>query len=346
MTALPDDDVPMTRDEQAALWCMALADGHLGRDEQRAFDLWVADADNATAFEDAIRVWQGAELAADMPESIRARSAALESFRQAHSDRWMPRRSRRWAWAGGIAAMFAIVLIGVFLLHDPKSIYQTGIGERRVAMLDDGSKLSLDADTQVDVRLHKDRRELVLVHGRAKFDVARDTFRPFSVVAGDKVVVATGTSFSVELLGGKVHVLLYEGHVAVLDRTSDKPVPQQLRGHMAAGVAADQTLTPGRELIAPANMQTAASVVAIDPIRSLSWESGQLSFDDEPLPSAVERMNRYSRQKLVVGDQAIASVLVNGVFDAGDTESFVEGVTALNSVRVVRNADTLTLRRN
>src|SRR3546814_12464145 len=41
--------------------------------------------------------------------------------------------------------------------------------------------------------------------------------RPFSVAAAGKIVVATGTEFSVELLGRETRVILYEGHVAVLN---------------------------------------------------------------------------------------------------------------------------------
>src|SRR3546814_17339617 len=59
--------------------------------------------------------------------------------------------------------------------------------------------------------------------------------RPFSVAAAGKIVVATGTEFSVELLGRETRVILYEGHVAVLNGSAatrdtlkpfaDKPPP-------------------------------------------------------------------------------------------------------------------------
>jgi transmembrane sensor len=86
-------------------------------------------------------------------------------------------------------------------------------------------------------------------------------------------------------------------------------------------------------------------VSQVDVERSLSWEEGQLSFDSEPLASAVERFNRYAREPLAVGDPASANVRVNGVFNAGDTEAFVEGVTALHPVRAVRSGGKITFRR-
>jgi len=332
-----NDDLPADRDEQAASWCIALSEGHLAEREREEFDRWIADPDNALAFEQAARVWNAAESAAEMPEMIGLRGAALQSYQRTNRRRWSG-QSPRWRWMGGIAAIFLLAVLSFVLLHNPVERYQTGIGERRVAMLADGSRLSLDADTEVDVRLHDDRRELTLVRGRAKFDVAKDPLRPFTVTAGEKLVVATGTSFSVEMLERRMHVLLYEGHVAVLDSGDKKPVAGR-----SPAAAADQELTPGRELVAPAGAAGAATVQDVNVPRSLSWEAGQISFDDQPLGEAIERMNRYSRDQFAIGDAQIASVRVNGIFTAGDTDAFVEGITALNAVRADRQGDRIIL---
>ena len=341
MSSLPGTP-NLDRDEQAALWCLDMAEGELSRHEQVRFDDWIADPDNAKAFEDAARVWNLADASSDMPELIQMRTAALENYRRANHRRWR-RGPGPLIWIAGVAAILVMALVTTLLLRDPVKVYRTGISERRVALLDDGSRLSLDADTEIDVRLSRDRRELTLVRGRARFDVARDPLRPFTVIAGDKIVVATGTSFSVELLDRQVHVLLYEGHVAVLDEENGETRPQRVG---PSGVPADQALTPGRELVAMRDSVDATIVSVADPIRSLSWESGQLSFDDEPLQTAAERMNRYSTDKIAVGDAAAARVRVNGVFTAGDTGAFVEGITALNPVRAERRSGQIILRRN
>lgn len=337
-------NLPPDRDEQAALWCLSLAEGELPADEREAFDAWIIHPDNARAFEEAARVWNGSDGAAELPELIHMRSAALESFRRANQQRWTKRVPTRWYWASGIAAMFLIAIISAAMLYAPTQVFETGVGERRIAMLDDGSKLSLDAATEVEVRFSHGRRDLVLAHGRAKFDVAKDPLRPFSVTAGDKMVVATGTSFSVEVLNRQVRVLLYEGHVAVLDKAANKPVVQRPPRETKAG--AETELAPGRELVAPLETMAPATVMPADPVRSLSWESGQLSFDDEPLQTAVIRMNRYSQEKLEVGDARAANVRVNGVFTAGDNAAFVEGVTALSGLRATRQPGKVTLRSN
>lgn len=344
MSRLQFDDEPEGRDEEAAIWCMRLAEDRLPPEEQRLFDAWLAVPGNAEAFDDAVRVWRVAESAAGRPEVIAARTEALDQLRRANGRRWLRSASRRWSWGVGVAAAIALVLLSsLFLLHDPARLYETGIGERQVAMLEDGSRLSLDAATEVEVRMAEDRRQLRLVSGRAKFDVARDPLRPFSVAVGDKLIVATGTSFSVELLNKQVRVLLYEGHVEVLENPGDGAKPRQLQIERTS-TPAGQALRPGRELVAPL-AATTAMVNQVDMPRSLSWEAGQLSFDNEPLSSAVERFNRYAREPLAVGDSVSGSIRIDGVFDAGDTEAFVEGVTALHPVRADRSGGKLTFRR-
>ena len=332
---------PMGRDEQAAEWCLRLADRSLAEHEQQELHAWLQDPLNLEAFEQATVVWQGVEAAADGPQLIHLRTQALESFRRANSRRWARRIPARWGWAAA-AASLAVAAFGIYLFRGAPVIYETEIAERRSVVLEDGSRLSLDAATRVEVRLADDQRALRLLAGRAKFDVAKDPLRPFSVAAGNKVVVATGTSFSVELLRQQLRVVLYEGRVEVLEQQgmAAKPKPLQLD---AASVRAGVELTPGRELLAGLEQPT-ATLLPADATRSLSWESGQLNFVNEPLSSAVERMNRYARERLVIGDATAAGFSINGVFTAGDTEAFIEGLRTFRPVDVVRQQGEILIR--
>lgn len=329
---LPEEEARLS---EAGVWCMRLAEGELSNEERLRFDTWLeADPANREAFDDAVGVWRGMEEASASADLIAIRRAALDSFQRANQARWTNRLSHHWRAAIALAACLAVVaVIGAGWLNLAPKVYETGVGERRVVMLDDGSKVSLDAATRVEVRYLGDRRELRLRQGRAKFEVAKDPLRPFSVAAEDKLVVATGTQFSVELLSRQVHVILYEGHVAVLSKPTGGARAAPLRLAARRNTPADQWLTPGRELVATQD-RTDAQVAPTDVARALSWEGGQLVFADEPLASAVERVNRYSADKLQVGDAAAGAVRINGVYAAGDTTAFVEGVTGVAPVQV------------
>jgi len=327
--------------QEATDWCIRLADGGLSLEEQVAFEVWVAEPENRAAFEDVMRVWYGTPQSADAPELIAVRADALESMRSAASQRWS-RRIRSWRVPLAAAACLLLLLMSsLLLLRDPVITYQTGVGERRLVRLVDGSQISLDAATVVEVDYSDVRRALRLLSGRAKFDVARDARRPFTVSAGGKMVVATGTSFSVEMVDNQMRVILYEGRVSVLEDGPSSAPPRPVR-LAARPVAAEQVLTPGNELVSAAG-SSLATVAQVDAQRSLSWEGGQLSFADEPLALAIQRVNRYSDRRIAVADPAAGRLLVSGVFNAGDTAGFVDAVTTLFPVRAREAGGVITL---
>ncbi|HZZ35859.1 MAG TPA: FecR domain-containing protein, partial [Caulobacteraceae bacterium] len=258
----------------AGIWCMRLSEGPLEPPQEAEFEAWLAaDPRHRLALEEAVTTWREVDGAESGPEFLSLRLEALNAVRRAAGRRrstslphWMP--------AAAAAAMVLVIAAGGLWLAGRPKVYETGVGERRVVVLADGSKVSLDAATKVDVGFRGDRRALRLEKGRAKFDVARDPLRPFSVAAGDKTVVATGTAFSVELVRRQVRVVLYEGHVAVLGPSTAVGTPQPVR--LASGAApADQVLTPGRELVINTTASVATVTVA-DPARTLAWEGGQL----------------------------------------------------------------------
>lgn len=307
--------------EAAVWWCLRVASGPLTAEDQGAFQDWLReDPGHQARFDEAVAVWQAAEDQAFSPDMISLRAQALDSLRQANRRRWTRRPGGR-AFAA-LAATVVLICAGAWLRWAP-DVYATGIGERQVIALDDGSKVSLDADTEVQVRYVGNRRELWLERGRASFTVAHDPLRPFSVEAAGQTVVATGTRFSVERLGQEVRVVLFEGRVVVLDRNGAAS-PIRIAGEIPA---VEQALKPGGELVISTESGT-SSLVEADMGRSLAWEGGELVFADEPLARAIERVNRYADQPVMLDDAAAGQVRISGVFNAGDVPAFVEGVTA------------------
>src|SRR5690606_25825854 len=55
----------------------------------------------------------------------------------------------------------------------------------------------------------------------------------------------------------------------------------------------------------------------------LSWRSGYLVFDAEPLEAAIAEFGRYSPRQVVIADPRIASLKVSGKFRANKVEAFI-----------------------
>lgn len=328
----------MDRDEMAALWCMSLAEGPLTASERADFEAWIADPENAVAMQLQAGAWNLVAFSAGKPEIVRMRREALDDYHRSNRRRWSGHElgiSRRWGM--GIAATVLVGALSVAtwqsdLFSSPSPAlaeYRTDRGERRVALLDDGSRLSLDAASEVDVRMSDERRALTLVDGRAGFTVAKAK-TPFTVAAGDKMVVATGTRFSVERLTDQVHIILYEGSVRILSRDS-------VGEHQIA------VMSPGEMLALPAFGRPARLTIEKGRESMQAWEGGQLEFVDEPLDSAVARVNRYARKPISIADDVPTGLRITGIFNASDAAGFAQGVAALNGLRVTDSSEGLVL---
>lgn len=335
------------RDEAAAGWAIRLGEDELSDAEQAELRRWLdADGANGAALEEVAGAWRAVESYATAVPMMALREEALAAARISSQRNQKPARMR---WGGirqfaAIAAMLLLCLIGAgYWIAEQPTTYGTARGERRVVVLADGSKLSLDASTTVRVKLEDGSRRLWLDQGRAKFDVAPDPLRPFSVAADDRVVVATGTSFSVELIGKQVRVALYEGHVSVLrgadvqrDRASTAPASAVVHG-----VRMEQ---PGRELVlGAADAAIVPAQTLVDPVRSTSWQAGMLDFENDPLEVVAARTNRSASRPVLLGDARVGSLRVSGVFRAGDTAALADGLEITMGVRAERRPDGITL---
>jgi transmembrane sensor len=197
--------------------------------------------------------------------------------------------------------------------------YATLKGERKDVTLPDGSLMTLDTDTAVDVAFSSGRRALALAKGRAFFAVEHDAARPFVVQANGREVIALGTRFDVRLDPGRLRVVLTEGRVSVgpVNRAGDARL---LRAGQTLVEADDGTVT----------------VSAADLAEARNWRRGLMTFHNDTLLAAAEEFNRYSAERLVVRDPRVAKLRVTGAFQAGDAGRFTRTLTLVHPVKVVR----------
>lgn len=329
--------------EEAASWFLQIETGEiLATDPDYA--AWLAQSPaHADAMKRARIAWGSVGDKASEPEVVSLRRDALNRSSAAARSRWSPSPHGFWPRAAMVAAACLTLAIGAALVFQPWSgrqdagpvvaeavdRYQTVTGETRTVTLADNSRISLDASTGIEVRYTDDARDITLLEGQAHFEVAKDVVRPFRVTAGSQTVIATGTAFNVELVDEDVFVTLLEGEVIVTEdgsnstRTlsseapsSDKPKPRP-----------STTLKPGQQLIASVEAPPVVAE-AVDLEKTNAWRRGKVMLVDDPLSVAVARMNRYSQIRLVVADDSLDELGVSGVFNAGDTDAFVEALEA------------------
>jgi transmembrane sensor len=330
---------------QAARWRVRLREA--GCDSTGEFREWLlADPRNREAWLKVQIPWEILGTQATSPELIRLRQNALAYARRAGLNRSSFYRSRTPAALGLSAAVILLTLVMSALWQLCHfDVYRTRAGERRVVTLSDGSEMALDSGTEVRVRYGKHARELALVSGQARFNVAHDVLRPFAVTASGHQVVATGTSFVVDQLGPELLVTLIEGHVVVLPRIAPEgssgahsQPPASVPGDVGGGAETSRiVLDAGEQLVlAP---HTVPTVTHVNVVHAVAWESGALVFDDEPLSSVVKRVGRYGRHPIVIADEQTSNLRISGVFHEGDVAGFVSTVVSYLAVKAEKQED-------
>lgn len=172
-------------------------------------------------------------------------------------------------------------------------------GERRSLVLADGTRLTLNTDSAVDIRYSAGQRLIVLVEGEIAVHTASDP-RPLHVrtVHGD--MRALGTDFNVRLHADRTELTVIEHAVAVRNAASDHEV------RVGAGMA----LTfDNRPLPEPRSADLART----------EWREGLLVLDGWPLRRALAELQRYRPGVLSCSDE-VAGLRLAGVYPLDDTD--------------------------
>lgn len=343
------DQTTDTIHETAAHWCLRLQ-GPVKDTELDDFSEWLAqNPAHIEAFRRVSTIWVGLGQLADHPEIVRRLDAASDYFQAASRRAAVPTRKEPWHraryWVGLAASAFIVLTVGIvasLVTSSDKSAeavvrYQTDLGERRSFRLEDGSLVALDERSNLEVRYSQSSRSLELFAGQARFDVARDTERPFQVKARGQLVHAKGTAFNIDLMTSETVITLLEGYITVAPaKERDSPAPEASAER--AAVVKEIEMEPGEQLI----LSERRGIVVTKPARlddAVSWETGKVVFVDEPLGLAAERMGHYAGQRLLVSGEEATAMRVSGVFDTSDVHGFVEAVTSYLPVTSVVDAD-------
>lgn len=307
------------RRQEAATWFARLGQKRVSTADIHDFFEWRKDPDNARAYARVEKAWTTSQALADDPDIAALTAEALGQSPPRVQARHMVSRLWRPITAGAMA-LAALGLISVWTLNRPHS-YATGVGEQRTLRLADGSRVILDTDSRVDIRLRANRRSVTLVSGQAFFDVEGDPARPFVVTAGETTVTAVGTRFDVRRLGQGAKVTLIEGRVDVGTSSASKPA---------------WSLTPGQQVV---TARRRPEVRSVDAARETSWTAGRLIFAATPIREAVAEVSRYSDRRIELKDTGIDQIPVSGAFDTGDTDAFIAALSDLYGVTASTSPD-------
>ena len=292
-------------DVEAAGWAAGIDRGPLEPRQEAAFHTWLhEDVRCAGAF---------ARVRALALNTERARALGPEFDPASFSSTTFLGRRAVLQVGGAVAASTLIAVAGTWRVLRDRGRFSTGKGETKVVALKDGSVVTLNTASEIQVSYSDALRSVELIRGEALFDVAKNKAQPFVVVAGDTSVRVVGTSFNVRHLDGSpVQVLVREGIVEVSKRvTGVKPI----------------LITANNMAVSDGGGTIAATLIPVAQVhRELAWQNGEIAFEGETLAQAIQEFSRYSDTRIVIEDSALAKEEIAGLFKATDPVGFAQTI--------------------
>lgn len=329
---------PESHKDAAVRWFVRRSAAPLSPAEAEAFEGWLAeDPAHRAAYSEVQNVWAAAGLAEGLPHVETKREWVLKSVGRG-------RLTRRAIAAGFAIAAVGLAGVGLYSQTGPKPLatqsFRTAVGQQATVTLPDGSVLTLNTDTVVRTRADAERRLVYLEKGQAFFKVAKDRRHPFVVAAAGRTVTAIGTAFDIRVDHDALKVVLVEGKVRVEAAREEAGQAQRPRREPGSETPADQAteMSAGSQLVASGD--TDWRLTRTNAARETSWRYGQLVFDDEPLGSIVEELNRYSTRKIVIADEALAQERLSGIYTPGDLQGFSRALRSYGLAEVKEESET------
>lgn len=317
--------------EQAIDWMVCLDSERATAGDRQRFAQWLAASPaHASAWEHLQARVQRADVQPAIAQLRGGGSAAQAGMHALAAP--VPTAARRRALHGGLAGLLLSVGAG-WLLHRQTPLatlsadLRTGTRERARHALPDGSTLTLDARSAVDI-LFSDTQRLVrlragaVIVAVAPWQGADGALRPFVVQSAQGSVQALGTRYMVRQEDQRTLVHVMEHSVRITTLSGRRHTLQE--GATAYFSASE--VTP----------------VDASPLAPAAWEGGVIQVRDQPLGTVIDALRPY-QPGLIRVSAAAAQLRVFGRFSLDRPDQVLQDLVDTLPITVKHWSDWLTL---
>lgn len=302
--------------DAAADWLTLLMSGEADDAQQHRWRQWrQAHGDHEAA-------WQHVEAVTGRMKSLERAPAyaALSPYGASGRPSSVGRRraTRMLLW-GGIATGAGLLASRTGTWQASMADYRSGTGEQRNLTLEDGTRLTLNTGSAVNLRFDANQRRILLVAGEimiaTRHGPEQTDPRPLLVATAEGSIRSLGTRFTVRQRAGRTSVAVLESAVEVS--------PWAGSGSTRLVRAGEQTQFSRDAVEAPRSADEHAD----------AWARGQLVADEQRLDDFLVELDRYRPGVLRV-DPRIAGLRLSGVFPLADTDRILATLPSVLPVRV------------
>ena len=335
--------------EQAADWLVRLESGELSAGDIDELEQWSNQSDtHKKILLQTARVWDRMDVMAGLSELL-----SLDDI---------PARTKPLTVPAITSIAASLVCLGILVYYyygsgpqpepdirqthttvaerDTPVFYETVVGGTDLINLEDGSTVQLNTATRIQVDVSESRRNVILLDGEAYFEVVRDDNTLFTVSAGNTVIQALGTAFSVSKLADQIEVAVTEGLVQVKQHEEPAQISNEAAPELIL-LRAGQLLQVSRP-----DKQDIMEVETAEIARRLLWQQKMLAFNGNTLQQVIDEFSRYTRFNLLIADAETASIRVGGYFRSDDIAGLLTSLEDNFAISVEQvAANTFELRK-
>lgn len=310
--------------EAAALWYIRLRDAEPDAPERGEFERWLTmNPVHQAEYESICSTMD--QLAS--PKSLAKLADAMEQ------NAFLEKSAKRQKVVKHIAHVVAVCAVGLFALFANKqyqvwlqqpiaqTVAQTPVGNISTHTLEDGSRVTLSGNSQLEVTFYRHQRHVQLKHGEAIFDVAKDANRPFVVDTDLAKVTVLGTRFAVNKLSKLVRISVDHGSVRVEPNASN---PEQVNNA--------KLLTNGQ--VVEVYLNKTAVITQRRAADAFTFVNGKLVFEWADTYEVADTLSRYRERPVIAEGQSPHNI--SAIISVKDAEEFLLGLPNIAPV-VVHN---------
>ena len=312
--------------ETAARWFIRMQEAAPDAPERSQFEAWLMKSPlHQQEYRSISDAWQGIDSVSELELLAQAKQA--DTFFKQNE-----RKKSRQKLAGTVAGVVAALCIGWAGLHQYQ-VWQstptlqlaahTTTAQLTTQTLDDGSRVTLNANSRIEIKYYRNQRHIDLLQGEAVFEVQPDRDRPFVVETQRLKVTVLGTRFAVNKLKQLERVSVDHGKVQVLNKQNQQGLI--LQNNQVAEINQH-------------GLQARPQVSAQDYFRFIS---GTLVFNQASLSEIAETLSRYQQQPVTSDDRS--SEKISAVVAIKDSNSFIATLPRIANVRVHRSPEGIQL---
>lgn len=317
--------------------------GHASALQKQTIDEWAWQPENEEFFYKCLVDWELShpQYMVNVPSAIdRYRDYVARQPQPQSTPDTIPVERRiganqLYGWSIAASVSILLLLVWGFRSEILNRTYATQPGQIRSWTLDDGSQVTLNANSSLRVprfglkwALFGQKNREVFLTGEAEFSVThtQDNRRFIVKTPNGMDVVVLGTEFTVYSRTNRMQVVLNQGKVLLQQEKNQQTAPIVLK--------------PG-DVVTLVGQKIQRKHVA-DPERFAAWKDELFVFESTPLSQVAQLLRDNYGLKVAIADPALAQETVSGSFKATNADELLASLSKALDIQAIRHGKKVT----